>query len=256
MGLEMFSLQGKVALVTGGSKGLGEAMARALAGAGADIVTCSPHLAEAEQAVAAIAKDTGRRALALEVDVTKREQVEGMVRRAIVEFGKIDILINNAGYGRKDEMLQADDQYWNDVLQLNLTAAMYCARAVGRHMVERRGGGKIINIGSVYSLVGSNGKAAYAITKGAILQMTRSLALEWAQYNIQVNVLCPGSFFTPMNAAALSNPETVAMLNKKIPLGRNGQPHELGGAAIFLASDASSYVTGAVLCVDGGWTAQ
>ena len=255
MGLELFSLEGRVALVTGGSKGLGEAIARALASAGADIVTCSRHLDEVQRTAESIAKDTGRRVFALEVDVTDREQVEAMVSRAIKEFGNIDILVNNAGYARKDSMLDADDDYWDYVLKVNLTGPMYCARAVGRHMAERRSG-KIINIGSVYSLVGSNGKAAYAVSKGAILQMTRSLALEWAQYNIQVNVICPGSFETPMNAAALSRPEVVEMLAKKIPMGRSGRPDEIGGAAIFLASEASRFVTGAILSVDGGWAAQ
>src|SRR5687767_11049938 len=221
MGLEMFSLEGKTALVTGGSKGLGEAMARALAGAGADIVTCSRHIKEVEQTAASIARDTGRRVLALEADVTKREQVDGMVKRALAECGRIDILVNNAGYARKDAMLEADDEYWNYVMQVNVTGPMYFARAVGRHMAERRYG-KIINMGSLYSLKGSNGKAAYAITKGAVLQMTRSLALEWAEHNIQVNCICPGSFHTPMNAAALSKPEVLEMLAKKIPMGRSG----------------------------------
>jgi NAD(P)-dependent dehydrogenase (short-subunit alcohol dehydrogenase family) len=255
MGLEIFSLEGRIALVTGGSKGLGEAMARALAGAGADIVTCSRHLKEVEQTAASIAKDSGRRVLALECDVTRRDQVEAMVKRAIAERGKIDILINNAGYAKKDPMLEADDEYWNYVLQLNVTAPMYFARAVGRHMAQRRSG-KIINMGSIYAYRGSNGKAAYAISKGAVLQMTRSLALEWAQYNIQVNCICPGSFYTPMNAVALSKPEVVEMLAKKIPMGRSGQPEELAGVAIFLASDASRYVTGTSITVDGGWTAQ
>jgi NAD(P)-dependent dehydrogenase (short-subunit alcohol dehydrogenase family) len=276
MGLEMFRLEGKTALVTGGSKGLGEAMARALAGAGADIVICSRHLKEAEQTAASIASQSGRRVVALEADVSQRDQVEAIVERALAECGKIDILINNAGFGRKDAMLEGDDGYWEQVLAVNVRGPMYCARAVGRHMAERRvnvrgpmycaravgrhmaerRSGKIINIGSVYSLIGSNGKGVYAMTKGAVLQMTRSLALEWAQYNIQVNIICPGSFYTQSNAAALSKPEVLEMLNKKIPMGRSGQPEELGGAAIFLASDASSYVTGAVFAVDGGVTAQ
>jgi len=255
MGLDLFNLTGRSAIITGGSKGLGFSMARGLAEAGADLTICSRHGDELEQAAQEIRDATGRRVMGVVVDVTNRGQVEDMVQRALQEYGKIDILINNAGYGKKDPMLEADDEYWHYILEINVTGPMYCARAVGRHMAERRYG-KIINMGSVYSLIGSNGKAAYAISKGAILQMTRSLALEWAQYNIQVNVICPGSFFTPMNAAALSKPEVLEMLNKKIPMGRCGQPEELAGVAVFLASDASSYITGAILSVDGGWAAQ
>ncbi|WP_428938996.1 SDR family NAD(P)-dependent oxidoreductase [Fontivita pretiosa] len=255
MGLEIFSLEGKTALVTGGSKGLGEAIARALASAGADIATCSRHLPELRQTADSIVKQTGRRVLPVECDVTRRDQVEAMVKRTLDEFGKIDILVNNAGYARKDPMLEADDEYWNYVMAVNVTAPMYFCRAVGRHMAQRRYG-KIINMGSLYSLKGSDGKAAYATTKGAVLQLTRSLALEWAKYNITVNCICPGSMYTPMNAAALSKPEIVEMLAKKIPMGRSGQPEELAGAAIFLASDASRYVTGAILSVDGGWAAS
>ncbi len=255
MGLEVFDLKGKVAIVTGGSKGLGEAIAIALAEAGADLSICSRHKDEVEDTARAIREKTGRKVQAFEVDVVQKDQVEDMVERTITELGKVDILVNNAGYGRKDPMLEADDDYWHYELDVNVSGPMYFSRAVGRHMAKRKSG-KIINLGSVYSLIGSNGKAAYAVSKGAILQLTRSLALEWAQYNIQVNLICPGPFNTPMNAPAHAKPEVMAMLREKIPLGRVGEPEEIGGAAIFLASDASNFVTGSILSVDGGFVAQ
>ncbi len=255
MGLEIFSLSGKSAIVTGGSKGLGKAMAQALAEAGADVLITSRHQDEVEETAAAIHSATGQRIIGVQADVTKRDDVEAMVQRALTEFGKIDVLVNNAGINIRKPLLELSDDEWQQVMDINLTGPMLCARAVGRHMVERRSG-KVINISSTLGVIGIPGRTPYASTKGGLIQFTRTLALEWAPYNVNVNAICPGPFVTPLNRVLLENPEVYQQFVSKIPLGRFADPKELSGAVIFLASEASSYVTGATLFVDGGWTAH
>ena len=241
--------------MTGGSKGLGEAMVKALADAGADVIITSRHLEESQAVADKVGEATGRRTLALEMDVSDRGQVERAVERAEKAFGKIDILVNNAGINIRSGMIDLSDEDWHAVIDTNLHGVMYCARAVGKGMIERRYG-RIINISSTLGSVAYPNRAAYAASKGGVTQFTKVLALEWAQYNVTANALCPGPFMTEMNKPMLENQALYDEFVQHVPLGRFGDPNELGGAVIFLASDASSFVTGITLFVDGGWTAK
>ncbi len=248
--LEAFRLDGRVALVTGASRGLGAAMATALAEAGADVVLTARSRPDLERE-ADVIRRLGRRALPVPGDVTVRADVERIVAESLGGLGQIDVLVNNAGVGSDTAFLELADADWDRVLDTNLRAAYLCTRAAGRHMVER-GRGKIINVASVAGLVGRSHMAPYAASKGALLQLTRSLAVEWARHNVQVNALCPGYFRTAMNQHFLDGEAGRRYLQKAVPMGRAGRPAELGPAAVFLASSASDFVTGAHLVVDGG----
>jgi len=254
MSLDIFKLDGYCALVTGGSKGLGRAFAKALAGAGADVVLTSRHLNEAQEAADEIVA-AGRRALALEADTTDRAAMAEVARRGEEAFGKIDILVNNAGINIRRPTQEVGDDEWDSVIDINLKGCLICAQAVAPGMIAR-GYGRIINLGSILSSIAIAGRAAYAASKHGVLGLTRALALEWAPHGVTVNCLCPGPFETPMNRQLMSDPVAYQTFIAKIPMGRWGQPEELDGAILFLASPASSFVTGTALYVDGGWTAQ
>lgn len=250
----MFRLDGRVAVITGGSKGLGKAIGEAFAEAGARLCIASRNVAEGEATAAEIAGRFGQKAIALACDVADSGQVEATVRQALEAFGQIDILVNSAGINIRAPAEQYSDTDWHAVLNTNLHGTFYCCRAAGRHMLER-GYGRVINLASIMSFVSLPQRAAYATSKAAVLGLTRTLALEWATKGISVNAICPGPFATEMNRPLIENPEVHQMFTSRIPMGRWGEVREVGAAALYLASDEAAFVTGTTLTVDGGWTA-
>jgi NAD(P)-dependent dehydrogenase (short-subunit alcohol dehydrogenase family) len=253
-GIKQFDLTGRTALITGGSKGLGLAMAEGLASAGADVMLVSRHYDEAAKAAEAIAREYGHRALAIAADVVKPDQVDAMVADTIQRLGKIDILINNAGINIRGPIESLSLEQFQQVMNINVTGAWLCCRAVTPHM-KTAGRGRIINLASTLGLVGLGLRTPYASSKGAVVQMTRTLALELAADGITVNAICPGPFLTEMNAP-IAGTEAGDKVIAATALKRWGKMEEIQGSAIFLASDAGSFVTGSMLVVDGGWTAQ
>lgn len=252
--LDRFRLDHRVAVVTGASFGLGRGMAEGLAEAGADIVAVSrkrEHLSEVDGAVQAL----GRQCLAAACDVTDRDQVRAMVEQAHARFGRIDILVNNAGIIRRAPATAYPDADWRAVLDINLDGLWYCCQEIGRGMVERRRG-KIINIASVLSFSGGILVPAYAASKGAVAQLTKALANEWAPHGVHVNAIAPGYCVTANTEALRNDPDRSQALLSRIPAGRWGLSDDLKGAVVFLASDASDYVHGHLLVVDGGWMAR
>jgi 2-deoxy-D-gluconate 3-dehydrogenase len=253
--VNLFDLSGKVAIVTGGNGGIGLGMARGLAAAGARIAMVGRNAAKSATAAAQLAEESGVTVLPIAGDVSKPEDVEQIVAETKRGLGRIDILINNAGINirKQPEDLTLDD--WHTVLDVNLTSAFLLSKAVYLAMKEV-GGGKIINIGSMTSIFGSSFAAAYAASKGGIVQLTKSLALAWAPDRIQVNAILPGWFNTDLTRQARREIAYLhARVEARIPLGRWGEPDELAGTAVWLASPASDYVTGIAIAVDGGYTA-
>jgi NAD(P)-dependent dehydrogenase (short-subunit alcohol dehydrogenase family) len=247
---QLFDLGGQVAIVTGTSRGLGQYFARALANAGANLVLTSRQLSSLAPFEAEV-KALGRRALSLELDVRNQESIERMVAKVQEAFGRIDILVNNAGCNVRKPALDVTWDDWNLVLDTNLRGSFFVAQAVARRMIPR-GYGRIINIGSVTSVAGYAGLGPYGASRGGIRQLTMSLADDWGKYGITVNVLAPGWFRTEQNKALYENKEWVEYLCDRIPLKRPGQPNDLDGALVFLASESSRYVTGQILLIDGG----
>jgi 2-deoxy-D-gluconate 3-dehydrogenase len=249
MTMSAFSLADRIAMVTGASAGLGQAIAAALAEAGADIVAVGRTDPVGTQAAVEAA---GRRFLSVRADLGRIENVPGVVATALAQFGRIDILVNNAGIIRRNDAVNLTEADWDDVVSVNLKSLFFLTQAVGRHMIAAQRG-KIINIASMLSFQGGVRVASYTASKSAVAGLTRLLANEWAGKGINVNAIAPGYFATSNTAALRDDPQRSRELLSRIPAGRWGEPVDLGGTAVFLASSASDYVHGAIIPVDGGW---
>lgn len=254
---ELFDLRGRVALVTGGGRGLGEQIATGLAQAGASVALASRKREACEDVARELAETHGVRTMALRLDVTSEEEVRAALDEAEVELGLVDILVNNAGTSWGAPAAEMPLEAWHKVMETNATGAFLCSREVGRRLIERAAPGAILNIASVTGLRGSQPElldaAGYAASKGAVIALTRDLAVKWARHGIRVNALAPGFFPTNMTAGVLE--QVGSRIADAVPLGRVGGDDELMGAALFLVSAAGGYVTGQVLAVDGGMTA-
>ena len=249
-----FRLDGKRALVTGGSRGLGAAMARALAQAGADVAIHASQV-EARDVAAAIAADCGVRTACVTADLSQGDQATRLVSDAASAIGPIDILVNNAGIIRRSAAVEFSDADWDEVVEINLSSVFRLCREAGKGMLARRSG-KIINIASLLSFQGGIRVPAYAAAKGGIAQLTKALANEWASAGVNVNAIAPGYMLTDNTRPLVEDPVRYKDITARIPAGRWGDPGDLGGAVVFLASRASDYVHGHVLVVDGGWMAR
>jgi NAD(P)-dependent dehydrogenase (short-subunit alcohol dehydrogenase family) len=253
--LDAFKLEGRVALVTGGNRGLGKQMALALAEAGAEVALTSRSSQRAWEAAQEIASVTGRKCLGYGCDVANPTEVEATVAQVMNDFGGLHILINNAGINIRGPIDSLTLEEFRQVQETNVTGPWLMCRAVAGHFKSQRYG-RVINIGSTLSIIAIAERTPYASSKGAVLQMTRALALEWAPYGITVNAMLPGPFATEMNQSLVEDEAAYRSFMARIPLGRWGELEEIGGLAVFLASDASSFVTGAGITIDGGWTVQ
>ena len=251
--LDSFRLNGRAAMVTGAGRGLGRAIALGLAEAGADLALLGRHRATLES-VAAEVEALGRRAVVIEADVTSGADQDRAVRTALESFGRLDILVNNAGATHRAPSEDFPEAEWDRVLAVNLKGPFQLIQKVGREMI-RQGGGSIINIGSLIAVIGMPNIPAYGASKAGLEELTRCLAVEWAKHNIRVNAIQPGYFRTDMTAGLDKDPDRAPKIQMRIPMKRWGDPSDLQGAAVFLASSASAYVTGVSLAVDGGWLA-
>lgn len=244
---------GKVAIVTGATRGIGQAIARTYAAAGIKVAVVSRSAADCEQAARDI-NETGGAAVAAHCDVTQVAAFKKVVEQVVERWGRLDIMVNNAGTAITRKAIDLSEEEWDRVVDLDLKSVFFCAQSAARVMIPQQSG-KIINVASILGLVGANGLIPYCAAKGGVVNLSRALASEWARYGIQVNSLCPGYVITDINRDKLSDEKTQAALLAKTPAGRLGQVGDMTGAALFLASPASDYMTGQSLTVDGGWTA-
>jgi len=254
--LPYFDLSGKVAVITGGATGIGKGIAEGLSEAGANIVIASRRLEKCEQACQEIGQKTGVKTLPLACDVTESEAVKRFVTNTVSVMGQIDILVNNSGVEPVKPILKMDEADWDITLDTNLKGVFTLSREVAKKMIDRGAGGKIINIASVAGIVGGPSMSAYCASKGGCIQLTKVMALEWVKHNIQVNSICPGYFETPMVSEFVASEKGKEFIKNELPMRRVGQVNEIKGIAILLASQASSYITGASYVVDGGITCR
>ncbi len=250
----MLRLDGKVAVVTGAGRGLGRAMALALAEAGADLALAARTATDLAQ-TARLVESRGRRALAIPTDVVDETQVEELATAVHESFGRVDVLVNNAGVALVKPLLDLELADWRRIVDTNLTGTFLCCRAFGAQMIARRAG-RVINLASIAGFGGEANLTAYCASKGGVVQLTRALALEWARHGITVNAIAPGYFDTALSRPGLDRPEIAERILKSIPLRRVGQPEELGPLVAYLASDASAFMTGEVVVIDGGQHAR
>ena len=253
--LDRFKLDGRVALVTGGARGFGRVIGDILAEAGASVALTSRDLSHAVPVAATIAQTYGVRTLGLAADVSIKADVDAMIAATLDTFGRIDILINNAGINIRGPIETLGEDDWDKVVDINLKGPWLCCRAVAPIMKSQKWG-RVVNVSSILGEISMPGRSPYASSKGGLTLLTKTLALEWASSGINVNSLCPGPFMTEINTALLNDPVAAAAMVAKIPMGRWGDPAEIGPAVLFLASEASSFMTGATLFIDGGYTAQ
>lgn len=253
MSSDLFDLKGKVAIVTGGSQGIGLAMSQALAGAGANVVIANRRADVARRAVESV-KKYGTEVMAITTDVSDRNSVESMVEETVRAFGTVDILCNNAGIMYRRPVEEHTVEEWQELNDINVKGTWLCSAAAAKHM-KRRKRGKIINTSSVAATIALHERAAYCASKGAVSQLTKVMAVEWAKYNINVNAIGPGLTRTPLNSEFYdSHPDILNKILEGIPLGKVAMPDDMKGITIFLASKASDFITGQTIFVDGGWT--
>jgi NAD(P)-dependent dehydrogenase (short-subunit alcohol dehydrogenase family) len=253
--LNSFNLEGKVALVTGGSQGLGMEFAEKLSEAGARVAITSRDEQKSKEAADAIAGKTGGEMLGVTADVTNYESIQRMTETVVGAFGRCDILINSAGINVRKPILEYDEASWDLVQTTNLKAPFLCAKAVVPHMIKQQYG-RIINMASMLGQVALAERSAYCSSKGGLIQLTKVMALEWAAHNITANAVCPGPFATELNKVVINNPEANQFFLDHLAIKRWGEPRELSGLILYLASDMSSFMTGSAITIDGGWTAE